>query len=233
MRKLLGTALFSVMLCVPLAIAQEHAAPATPSGDATGHAQAPIEPSASAGQAHAQVAAKHGEGHEEAPMPNEIWWKWANFAILAAGLGYLVGKNAGPFFRARTEEIQKGIAEASKVRAEAEQRAAQIEARVANLSAEVESIRAKSKEEISAEGVRVQAETEAQLAKIQARTESEIASAAKQASLQLKAYSAQLALELAEKQIRQKLDQPTQSDLTGAFISDLRKQADSAAGGVQ
>ena len=29
-------------------------------------------------------------------------WKWANFVLLAAGIGYLVGKNAGPFFSARS-----------------------------------------------------------------------------------------------------------------------------------
>ena len=62
-------------------------------------------------------------------MPNEIWWKWANFAVLAAGLGYLVAKNAGPFFRSRSEEIQKGIKDAAQVRAEAEARASAIEKR--------------------------------------------------------------------------------------------------------
>ena len=49
-------------------------------------------------------------------------------------------------------------------------------------------------------------ETAAQIAKVQVRAESEIASAGKQASIQLQAYSAQLALDLAEKQIRQRLD---------------------------
>lgn len=236
MRTLLGIALLSTVM----ALGQEHgAAPAAehpstaPLGDDTGHAQAPMRPSASAGQEHAQAAAKHGEGHEEAPMPNEIWWKWANFGVLAAGLGYLIGKNAGPFFRARTAEIQQGISDAAKVRADAEARAAEIEARVANLAGEVEALRVKSKEEIANEGARVQAETETQIAKIQSRAEAEIASAAKHASSQLKAYSAQLALDLAEKQIRQRLDTQTQTELAGAFIDDLRGEKPAHVGGVQ
>ena len=236
MKKLLGIAL----LASAMAFAQEHGSAAAPSGvapestgDATGHAQAPVEPSASAGQEHAQVATKHGEGHEEEPMPNEIWWKWANFALLAGGLGYLIGKNAGPFFRSRTEQIQQGIRDAAQVRADAEARAAEIEARVANLSAEVELLRRRSKEEIATEGARVQAETTAQIAKVQSRAEAEIASAGKHASLELKAYSAQLALDLAEKQSRQRLDGQTQSDLAGMFIDDLRQEAPSAVGGVQ
>ena len=119
-------------------------------------------------------------------MPNEIWWKWANFAVLAGGLGYLIGKNAGPFFRSRTEEIQKGIRDAAEVRAEAEARAAAIESKIGNLSGEIERIlKATSKAEIAAEGARIQAETQAQIAKIQAQAEMEIASATKQATARI------------------------------------------------
>jgi F0F1-type ATP synthase membrane subunit b/b' len=218
-------ALGIALIAASFAVAQEHATPQQPVGDATGHAQAPVEPTGNAGQDHAQVAAKHGEGHEEAPMPNEIWWKWANFAVLAGGLGYLIAKNAGPFFRSRTEEIQRGIADAAKVRADAEARAAEIESKVGNLATEVEGLRARSKQEIASEGARVQAETQAQIAKVQARAQMEIESASKQARLQLKAYSAQLALQLAEQQVRQKLDRGTHEELANGFIADIRQTA--------
>ena len=36
-------------------------------------------------------------------------WEWANFLILAAGLGYLAGKQGGPFFASRSRQIQKDI----------------------------------------------------------------------------------------------------------------------------
>jgi len=39
-------------------------------------------------------------------------WKWANFVLLVVGLGYLIAKTLPPLFKSRTEEIQKGIAEA-------------------------------------------------------------------------------------------------------------------------
>ena len=219
MRKVFGTTL----LVASLAFSQ---AAHEPKGDATGRAQGAVQPSSSDEQHHAQQEAKHGEAHPEgeAPMPNEIWWKWANFAVLAGGLGYLVSKYAGPFFRSRTDDIQKGIREAAQVRAEAEARAAEIESKVGNLSGELEHIRAKSHEEISAEGSRIQAETENQIKKIQAQAEMEIASAAKNATLDLKAYSAQLALDLAEKQIKQRLDAGTQEDLANAFVSDMKRE---------
>jgi F-type H+-transporting ATPase subunit b len=197
-----------------------------PTGDATGHAQGPVVPSTSPQQGHAQQEAKHGEADAEgeAPMPNEIWWKWANFAVLAGGLGYLIGKNAGPFFRTRTAQIRQGIQDAARVRAEAEARAAEIESKISNLSGEIDNLKATSKAEIAAEGARVQAETQAQIAKIQAQAEMQIAAAAKNASLELKAYSAQLALALAETQIRERLDSRTQEDLANAFVSDLRQE---------
>jgi F-type H+-transporting ATPase subunit b len=182
-------------------------------------------PAHSDAQAHAAAAAKHGEGHAEAPMPNEIWWKWANFAILAAGLGWLIGKNAGPFFRSRTEEIQAGIREASAAREEAEARAAAIEKRVANLSAEVETLRQKSREEIAREGERVRAETETHMAKIQAQAEAEIASAAKHATQELKAHAAQLALGMAERQIVSRMNPQSQDELTAAFTKELERLA--------
>jgi F-type H+-transporting ATPase subunit b len=198
--------LITLTLCVCAAVAQ-HSAPAA------GHG------------AHAEAAVEHGEGHEDARMPNEIWWKWANFAILAAGLGFLIAKYAGPFFSARTEEIQRGITEASAVRADAEARAAEIEKQIANLSAEVEALKQKSREEIAREGERVSAETAQQIAKVQRQAEAEIAAAVKNASQELKAYSAQLAVDLAAQQIRSSLKPADHDKLAEAFADDIRKKA--------
>jgi F0F1-type ATP synthase membrane subunit b/b' len=39
-------------------------------------------------------------------------WKWANFLVLAGGIGYLIGKKGGPFFAARSVKIRKDIVEA-------------------------------------------------------------------------------------------------------------------------
>lgn len=174
---------------------------------------------------HAEATAKHGEGHEQHPMPNEIWWKWANFAILAGLLGWLISKHAGPFFRSRSEEIQAGISEATKVRQDAEARAADIERRVSNLSADLEHLRQQSREEIAREGERLRVETERDIRKVQAQAEAEIASAAKHASLDLKAHAAQLAMQLAEQQIRGRMTPAAQDQITSAFVNELRGKA--------
>ena len=209
------------------AAAQEPAGHGTPDhGQAAAGGADAVHPGGQA-DSHAEAAAKHGEGHEQHPMPNEIWWKWANFAILAALLGWLIKKNAGPFFASRSEAIRKGIEESAKTRTDAEARAAEIERRVANLSAEVDSMRQRSREEIAREGERVRAETEASVRKIQAQAEAEIQSAAKHAAQELKAYSAQLAMQMAEQQIRSRMDANTQERLTSDFVADLRRKAGS------
>jgi F-type H+-transporting ATPase subunit b len=191
-------------------------------GQEAGHGGAQAVHPGGQAETHAEAAAKHGEGHEEAPMPNEIWWKWANFAILAGVLGWLISKHAGPFFRSRSEAIASGIAEATKIRQEAEARAADIERRVNNLTAEIETLRAHSREEIAREGERIRLETEARIRKIQAHAQAEIESAAKHATQELKAWSAQLALQLAERQIRDRMTADKQQRLTDAFIHELR-----------
>ncbi len=70
-----------------------------------------------------------------------IWWKWANFAILAVGIGYLIGKKVPPLFRKQSGEIQSALAEAAKIKEEAAAYAASVEARLAHFQGEIEKLR--------------------------------------------------------------------------------------------
>ena len=174
-------------------------------------------PAAVAGD-HAATEAKESAEHE---MPNEIWWKWANFAILAGALGWLMVKYGGPFFNSRASGIREGIEEAHKVKVEAEAKAAEIERRIANLGVAIEALRKSSSDEIGAEAQRVKAETEQQLAKLQAHAEAEIASAAKTASQELKEHAANLAVKLAEGELKGRLGAPDQAGLVRHFIEEV------------
>jgi F-type H+-transporting ATPase subunit b len=174
-------------------------------------------------QEHPGAAAKEGKeaAEQEHEMPNEIWWKWANFAILAGALGWLMVKYGGPFFQSRASGIREGIEEAHKVKVEAEAKAAEIESRIAHLSGAVDALRKSASEEIAAEGQRMKAETEAHLAKIQAHAEAEIASAAKTASQDLKAHAADLAIKLAEVELKARLGGREQAGLVRHFVEEV------------
>lgn len=161
---------------------------------------------------------KEGKGGEGGAM---LGWKWANFAILAGGLGYLIARNAGPFFDARTRKIRQGIAEAEMVRKEAEQRAGQVALRLSNLESDIAALRQSSKAEIESETARMAARTAGEIAKIRAQAESEIEAAGKAARTELKRYSAQLAIALAEQKVRARMNDQAQGALVDAFVRDL------------
>lgn len=173
--------------------------------------------------AHGTGAAAHGEAEHKSSGPAEvsIWWKWANFAILAGGLGYLIAKNAPAYFASRNEEIRKGLQEGAELQREANARTAAMEARLQNLGAEIAELRTKAKADIAAEGDRIQAETRAVMAKIQAHAENEIASAAKNERAQLKTYAADLALKMAEEKLRGQLNSQVDAGLMQSFLKGL------------
>jgi F0F1-type ATP synthase membrane subunit b/b' len=125
-----------------------------------------------AGASLAQEPTKvESKGHEESAPAGDplLAWKWANFAILALGLGYLMNKNLPTFFNTRTASIQKGIAEAQQVKRDAEQRAAATDARVSALGADIEKFRTEASAQMQREGERIQQETERQIAKLKSR----------------------------------------------------------------
>jgi F-type H+-transporting ATPase subunit b len=151
-----------------------------------------------------------------------LGWKWANFAILAVGLGYLIRKYAPAFFEQRSREIQQGIAEATKTKQEAEARAAAIERRLASLESEIAGMRAVAREEIATEGGRISRETVHRLQRIQAQAAQEIELMSRALRADLRKHSAQLALDLAEQRIRSRMTKETQDSLADRFLQDLR-----------
>jgi F-type H+-transporting ATPase subunit b len=159
------------------------------------------------------------------PEGNLELWKWANFLILAGVLGWLIWKNAPPFFRSRTEEIQRGIAAAAKLKREAEERAAKVEARMASLQSEIEHVRADSKAVMTRESDRLRKETEQHIARIQSRGEEEIGAISKHAEKDLRAFAAQLAIQLAEERIRSRMSDRTQNALVDGFVKQLDRRA--------
>ena len=148
-------------------------------------------------------------------------WKWANFVVLAAGLGYLIGKNAGPFFRSRSQQIRKDMLEAQEARRQSEARAADVDRRLASLEGEIATLRAESQKEAQAESERLTRHTAAEMAKIQSHAEQEIASAGKAARTELKRYTAHLAVTLAEQRLQARMTPETQDALVRGFARDL------------
>jgi len=165
-------------------------------------------------EAHAPEAA-HGDG-------SWTLWKWANFAILMAALGFLAAKHGGPFFRGRSEEIRKGIADAAAEKQAADARFADVERRLKNLDSEIAALRSGSREEMKAESERLRLETTSLLAKVHMHAEQEIASLGKAARQDLRNYAAALAIELAERRIRERITPQVHAGLISKFAEGMQ-----------
>lgn len=158
-----------------------------------------------------------------------ITWKWINFAILVAGLGYLIGKAAPAYFKGRTDEIQRAMLEATREIKDAEAKAADLDLRLAGIQTEAENLRSQARSEMAAEAERIRAETERHLKRIQEQTSQEIALMARGARDELRKYSAGLALDLAEQRIRSRITPGAQEALVDSFVHDLHHLRPGAA----
>ena len=168
---------------------------------------------------------------QEAPAKSEsaaseqgdpwIWWKWANFAILAAGLGYLIGKHVPPLFRKQSEEIQSALAEAAKMKQDAAAYAASVEARLANIQREIENLRETAHADMTAESERIRRETEHHLQRIREQSVQEVELMTRAAKSELRKYAAELSIGLAEQRIRARMNPATQEKLVSGFLQDL------------
>jgi F-type H+-transporting ATPase subunit b len=154
-------------------------------------------------------------------------WRWANFAILAAGLGYLLVKTLPPFFTSRTSSIQKEITDAQKLKRDSEERAEAIMKRVSRLAADIEAFRVQSRAEMEREGERIREQAATHIRKLNEQAQGEIESAGKAARRELRVYAAELALDLAGQRIRARLDAATEAGLVDRFVGDLKRRESS------
>jgi F-type H+-transporting ATPase subunit b len=168
-----------------------------------------------------ESAAQKQEAQEGDSM---IWWKWANFVILAAGLGYLIGKHVPPIFRKQSEDIQSALTEAAKIKQEATTYAASVEARLANLQKEIQQLRESAHSEMVAESERIRRDTEHHVQRIREQSAQEIALMTRAAKDDLRKYAAELAIGLAEERIRFRMNPETQDRLVNGFLHDMHER---------
>jgi F-type H+-transporting ATPase subunit b len=172
-----------------------------------------------------QEPPRSAETKQEAEQSDPlIWWKWANFVILAGGIGFMIAKVAPGLFAERSRFIGQAMFEAATAVRDAQTHATEIDSRFAALQTDIEELRRNAKAEMSAESERISRETELRLQKIQAQSMQQIGLIARSASDDLRKYSAKLALDLAEQRLRSRITQDTQDGLVDGFLQDLRYQ---------
>ena len=105
-----------------------------------------------------------------------IWWKWANFAILAVGLGYLIAQDTcRRCFASNPTKSRARWPRPPRSSRRPPRTPPAIEARLANLQSEIENLRETAHADMAAESERIRRETEHHLQRIREQSAQEIA----------------------------------------------------------
>jgi F0F1-type ATP synthase membrane subunit b/b' len=150
-------------------------------------------------------------------------FRWLNFAIVFAGIGYAAVKWGGPYFRAHAEDISRKIAEGARAREAAERQRKEIEEKLAGLDDEIKRLRAEAKRDAEAEAKRLRDVARAEAEKIEHAAQMEIEAAGRAAHLELKALAARLAVERAEAMLRKEITPQAEAGLFQTFVAGLER----------
>lgn len=164
---------------------------------------------------------KGADSSESSEKPGMELWKWANFAILAGILGYLISKNMGPMLVERSKQIQEGLAAGERAKADADARAAAVTAKLAGLGQAIAQLGSSAKEEREREAARIQRDTANELARIQQHAQLEIEQAGKLARIEIQRYAAKAAIDLAEQKVRSRMNADVQAALLASFANEI------------
>ena len=171
--------------------------------------------------AFSQDAEAREEVAEQQPLMN---WRWANFALLALGLGYLIVKNGPAFFNARSETIQKAIQDATGLKVDADFRASEMDRRMATLSTEVDKMRHELAHELENERKRVEAETHSAIVRIHEQSERDAAAVREHANLTVRRDAVRLATDFALTHLRDNPAEINQDILVRDFARSVQAQ---------
>jgi F-type H+-transporting ATPase subunit b len=174
--------------------------------------------------AHPAFAAE--EGGESSPLMT--LFQWINFAIVAGLLGWVLVKKAPAFFAGRASQIASAIAEAGKVKAQADAQRREAEQRLANLGAEIEELRAAARRDAAAEVQRIQAATKEEAVKIRSAAQMEVAAAARGARVELRALATRLSIERAEAVLRAEITPAAEDGMFTTFLGELARPGELA-----
>lgn len=150
-------------------------------------------------------------------------FRWINFVIMIGALAYFLRRPLSDFFADRLDAIHQALSQGRRAVEVSEARLGEIEAKLANVQQEIEGFRADSEREMQAERERLKQSAELEAQRILDFAQVQIEAATRLAKAELRKYAARQAVELAEAQVRQRLDDPARQRLVGNFVAGLGK----------
>jgi F0F1-type ATP synthase membrane subunit b/b' len=161
---------------------------------------------------------------ENSKSSKELIFKTINFAILVGGLGYVLRKPLGEFFRSRSASIQKSLEEGRKALETSQAQLKSVEEKLRGLEAEIAAFKASAVLEMEAERQRIQRGSVEEGARILESARAQTNVAIRGAKLDLKRYAAHKSVTLAEDLIRARLDDSGRKRLVTQFVATIESK---------
>lgn len=154
----------------------------------------------------------------------ETAFRWLNFLLVVAALGYLLWRYALPWFRGRADAMAEEIARAQQALAAARRQLEQAEQKWSSLEHEAEHWRQRARQATQAEVERMRQLTTQEVTRIEQAAEAEIAAAQQAARLQLRQLLVERTLAHAEERIRQSWTLAADQRWFQRFLQELAEQ---------
>jgi F-type H+-transporting ATPase subunit b len=155
---------------------------------------------------------------------HELLFKTINFAILIAGLSYVLRKPLAEFFRSRSASLQKALEEGRKALAASQAQLQAVEEKLRRLESEIEAFKSSAAREMEAERHRLEAASAEEAARIVESARAQINTAVRAAKLELRKYAVQQSVARAEELIRTRLDDAGRRRLVTQFVASLESK---------
>jgi F-type H+-transporting ATPase subunit b len=168
----------------------------------------------------------HGEGHGELTFSSlirnrEFQGTVINFLVLVGLIAWVIRKKGNPALAARRAEVEKELAEAQRLRAEAEERHMGTALRLEKLDQEMLQIRGDMIKAGEAERDRIVAQAEEKAARLRKDTSFLIEQQIKQLRKDLTQQAASAAVIAAQKLLQERITDTDQDQLAEAYLSRL------------
>ena len=152
-------------------------------------------------------------------------FRWLNFILVFGGIGYLIAKHGGAFFRANAKAIAASITEATAAKAEADRELREVETKIARFDQEVADLREAARRDSAAEAERLRASGRAEIEKISQAARGELAAAERAAQQELRAIAASMAVERAGALVSSRMNREIGARIFHSFLGELGRSA--------
>jgi F-type H+-transporting ATPase subunit b len=169
--------------------------------------------------------AAEAASEDPADSTTGLVFRWLNFILVFGGIGYLIAKHGGAFFRANAKAIAASITEASAAKVEADRELREVETKLAHLDQEIANLREAARRDSSAEAERLRASGLVEIEKIGQAARAELKASERVAQQELRAMAASMAIERAGALVSARMNGEIRSRIFRSFLGELGRSA--------